>query len=331
MIGPVFRLELIVGSRRGRLDRWRRLYCAWQERFVEGIAPLPLLQRIPRWLGVVAVVVFTALVSASHFLTEDLDLNRWTTLLAGERYYDLYRLLVNNPDTIAAFWLQAVVLVVFASLLVGIRCSGSVSGERERQTWEALLLTPLPIRELIRGKLWGIIGATRPYLIAYLVPAILLSAVAGPMALTATVLSAVVVWPALYFVGAVGMWYSVSSRSSWQGLLATLSVSYLGGFLICVFSMPVVLFLSMLLLGILYLLDSLVSGGLAARMLDPFVYVSICVAFGWAWLFGKLAGTYVLRTQKWVEGRERTPYWKSGVNCGFWVEEYMTRWENKNA
>src|SRR5262249_17582086 len=29
MIGPVFYLELLTGSRRGRLKAWLRLYCAW--------------------------------------------------------------------------------------------------------------------------------------------------------------------------------------------------------------------------------------------------------------------------------------------------------------
>jgi ABC-type transport system involved in multi-copper enzyme maturation permease subunit len=303
----------------------------WKERFVTGIAPLPLLQCIPRWLGVVLVLFLTVIISASHFLTDDFDLARLGRLLASGRFFELRRLFVNNPDTVAAFWAQAVALVIFSSLLVGIRCSGSVSGERERQTWEALLLTPLPIRELIRGKLWGIIGATRPYFVAYLVPALVLAALAGSQALLPTALSALVVWPAMYFVGAVGMWHSVSSRSSWQGLLATLGIGYVGGFLICICSMPVVLFLSMLLLGMLLVLDALLTGGAASRNVDTVVWISLCVPFAWAFLFGKLAQTYLLRSQKWVEGRERTPYWKSGVNCGFWVEEYMGRWENKHA
>ena len=41
-------------------------------------------------------------------------------------------------------------------MVVGIRCSGAISGERERLTWEALLLTPLETRYLVRGKLRGI-------------------------------------------------------------------------------------------------------------------------------------------------------------------------------
>src|SRR5262245_66316966 len=65
--------------------------------------------------------------------------------------------------------------MLLASLLVGIRCSGAVSGEREKQTWEALLLTPLTSRQLIRGKLWGIMGASLIYVLAYAVPALLLS------------------------------------------------------------------------------------------------------------------------------------------------------------
>ena len=42
-----------------------------------------------------------------------------------------------------AFFLLGRCVLVVASLVIGIRCSGAISGEREKQTWEALLLTPL--------------------------------------------------------------------------------------------------------------------------------------------------------------------------------------------
>ena len=72
------------------------------------------------------------------------------------------------------------VVLVVGSLVVGIRCSGTISGEREKQTWEALLLTPLETQSLIRNKLWGILGAAVPYVMAYTIPALFLATLVGP-------------------------------------------------------------------------------------------------------------------------------------------------------
>jgi len=71
-------------------------------------------------------------------------------------------------------------VLVLASLVIGVRCSGAISGEREKQTWEALLLSPLATKQLIRNKLWGILGAAAPYVLAYTVPAIVLAALISP-------------------------------------------------------------------------------------------------------------------------------------------------------
>src|SRR5262249_46646023 len=152
------------------------------------------------------------------------------------------------------------------------------------------------------GKLWGIIGATIPYLVAYAVPALLLACLAGPAAVGWTVFGIVLAWPAMYFVGAVGMWYSVSARSSWQGLLATLGVGYIGGFMVCSFSVPIILLLSGIFFGLCALVGILPGGGTA---LNFQVFLAACLILGWAWLFGKLASSYILRAQKWVVGRER--------------------------
>ena len=92
------------------------------------------------------------------------------------------------PDAGTGFLIQSLVVMLLASLVVGIRCSGAITGERERQTWEALLLTPLSARQVVRGKLWGIMGASYWYLLAYAAPAAVLSALGGLLALWWTVL-----------------------------------------------------------------------------------------------------------------------------------------------
>src|SRR5439155_15787681 len=116
-------------------------------------------------------------------------------------------------------------VLLISSLIVGIRCSGAVTGERERQTWEALLLTPLAIRELIHGKLGGILGATYPYLLAYAVPAVTMALVLDPEELWWTLPGLLATWTAMSFAGAVGIWCSARYASSWRSLVGTLAIS----------------------------------------------------------------------------------------------------------
>jgi ABC-type transport system involved in multi-copper enzyme maturation permease subunit len=273
----------------------------WKERQVEGIAPLAVLRRVPRGLSVLAVFVVTALLSGSA-------------------------LAESSGAAADYFGLQAAVVFLLASAVVGVRCSGAVTGERERQTWEALLLTPLPVRELVRNKVRGIIGAAQPYLIAYAVPALLTALLAGPVAFFWTALALLGAWPSMYFVGAAGIYYSVRSASSWKSLLATIGVGYIGGLVICTASMPIVGCASAIIVGTATLI-----GGVRFRS-EYFGYALLSlVVLGWGWIFWRLAERFIVGAQQRVIGRERTPYWVNGVNCGYATEQYMKQFESPHA
>jgi hypothetical protein len=60
--------------------------------------------------------------------------------------------------------------------VVGVRCGNSITEEKRRKTWEDLLLTALPLEEIKRGKKWGVLQATVPYLVAYSLPMFALAA-----------------------------------------------------------------------------------------------------------------------------------------------------------
>ena len=49
--------------------------------------------------------------------------------------------------------------------------------------WDDLLLTAQSFREITRGKMWGILQAIVPYLVAYAMPVFILAAVGGPYAM----------------------------------------------------------------------------------------------------------------------------------------------------
>src|SRR5262249_16419164 len=173
----------------------------------------------------------------------------------------------NAPTPQGEFLLQSIIAMLLASLVVGIRCSGTISGERERQSWEALLLTPLTARQLIRGKLWGIIGASYLYLLAYAVPALALSALGGFAAFFWTAVWLGVTWLAMYFVGAAGIFCSVRTRSSWRSLPGTPGIGYVFGFFIYVLTTPVIFILMMIIVMFLFIIDQYLGTTLGISML----------------------------------------------------------------
>src|SRR4051812_44370353 len=98
-------------------------------------------------------------------------------LLRAALRLDVVKLQALLPGASTGFLVQSLVALLLATLVVGVRCSGSITGEREKQTWEALLLTPVPAPQIVRSKLWGVIGASYWYLLAYAAPAAALSIV----------------------------------------------------------------------------------------------------------------------------------------------------------
>jgi ABC-type transport system involved in multi-copper enzyme maturation permease subunit len=321
-------IRQLEGAGRKPKPRWWRAQRAavsvepirWKERHVEGLAPLDTLRHVPRWIGIVVIAGLT--VALDVFLLGS-NLAPGTTpaqVLRRAARLDLAGLAAvvggiwDSPYTANEFLGQGVLVMLLASLVVGIRCSAAVSGERERQTWEALLLTPLETRQLIRAKLWGIIGASYPYLLAYAAPALPLSLLGGPKCLFWVAIWLAVTWLAMFFVGAAGLWCSVRSKSSWRSLLGTLGFSYVGGFLIWVVTSPATFILAALILVFLMLVDRAlktnITGGLGAcgNAFWEAVPVASCVVlagifFGMAWYFIKDA-------EKRVADRERTRHWK---------------------
>jgi ABC-type transport system involved in multi-copper enzyme maturation permease subunit len=285
----------------------------WRERHVEGLAPNPALRRVPQWLGI-AVVAGLTIVSSLAIL--------WASLAPGKGVGDVLRAVVQvRPDKVRAllpdagvgFLVQGVAVMVLASLVVGIRCSGSVTGERERQTWEALLLTPLSAKQLIRGKMWGIMGASYWYLLAYAAPALTLSVFGGPLALFWTLLWLAVTVLAMYFVGAAGLWCSVRAKNSWRALLGTLGLAYLGGTGIYLITSPIMAILALLLVLGLYFIDLFTGthmADLAVRNLKSFLQLfSAASSVGLALIFWLMARLFLNRAQRWVADRERTRHW----------------------
>ncbi len=196
----------------------------WKERYAGELASLPGLRFVPRRVWIVAVVMLTVASSLGIFATHHhprMSLKDVARAAAQLDFETFQHGAVDWESAGDAFLIQGLAVLVVAALVVGVRASGSVTGERERQTWEGLLLTPLESRQLIRGKVWGIIDAARPYLFAYTIPALAISVLAGPFAVYWTLYWWAMTWVAMYFMSGTGVEASVRSSGSWRSLLTT--------------------------------------------------------------------------------------------------------------
>jgi ABC-type transport system involved in multi-copper enzyme maturation permease subunit len=285
----------------------------WRERHVEGLAPNASFRRVPQWLAITLIASATTLSSLAIL---------YFSLAPGVTVSDVVRSLLNlNVRKVAEslheastlFLLQSIVVMLLASLVVGIRCSGAVTAERERQTWEALLLTPLSAKSIIRGKMWGIMGASYWYLLAYAAPAVALSALGGPLALAYTVLWLGAAILAMYFIGAAGLWCSVRATDSWRSLLHTMAVGYVGGLSIYAVTSPIIFILAGILLLMIAFIDLFLQTGVAMMCLRNGAYFfrvfSITSSIALALIFWLLAKMFLARAQRWVADRDRTRHW----------------------
>jgi ABC-type transport system involved in multi-copper enzyme maturation permease subunit len=234
----------------------------WKEYQIEGLAPLPLFRRVPRALGVVAVgALGLGVTAASAYLSHKSRI-------------------IPRPEP---FVIQGLLFVLATTLIVTVRAAGAVTGERERDTWDSLRLSPLEGREFLNGKLRGIFDSVLPYFAAYALPAALISLPGGPGALFATVASLLIVWPLMYYAACCGLTASALGRSTWRSLLSTLFMVFVTGVVLCCLTSVVsmILFIALALLATAYAGPS--GGdvaGLVAAFLVPISCVLALVAFG---------------------------------------------------
>jgi ABC-type transport system involved in multi-copper enzyme maturation permease subunit len=128
-------------------------------------------------------------------------------------------------------WVRVVGTLVACLTLLGVavRAAGSVSGERDRQTLDGLLSSPLTVNAILYAKWLGsLLGVRWAWLWLCLIWG--LGLVTGGLHVF-TVPWLVLAW-AVYasFLAALGMWFSVISRTTLRATLATLAATaVLGG------------------------------------------------------------------------------------------------------
>jgi hypothetical protein len=202
----------------------------WKEYHVDGLALLPALRVLSRSEGI----------------------NIIGGLSAGAAVNALCFAHLGTRTDPRAFITQAFVFVFAVPLIMAVRCAGAVTGERERQTWDSLCLTPLDGREFLDGKLRGIVDAALPYYWAYAVPTLALSFGAGVEAAVATIISLVVAVPVGYYAATSGLRASAFARTTRRSLLSALFATFVTGMVVCLGTTMGVVFLCTLLMCVLF-------------------------------------------------------------------------------
>jgi ABC-type transport system involved in multi-copper enzyme maturation permease subunit len=171
---------------------------AWKEMYVG--------RRVPFWLAVGLTAALTGCGAA---------LSVWE--MQSIRTFGAW-------DTVEVLAFPGIVLLVLLTVSVGVRASGTVVTERERQTWDGLLVTPISPRDLVLGKYRGIIVAARPHVIG----AYLALAASVAILLTPAPEVALIVLPAAALLALMIAWRVPRTRPwPWVGL-ALLTAGFAG-------------------------------------------------------------------------------------------------------
>jgi ABC-type Na+ efflux pump permease subunit len=210
-----------VARRRGRrgfvppVDEKRPML--WKELFVERVATLG---KFGRWVG---IILFVLLCGGSVGLTAVIA---WDVLYRGDVEWANWAR--NQMD----LWIGStgVFLSCLLQWAVGLRASVSISAERERGTWDALLTSPLSAGEIVWGKLWGSLYALR-WLIAASYLAWFLAAACGAIRVSFAVTWGCEVLVIGAFMAAVGVRTSLACRTATRAMSITIGV-WLGAWVV---------------------------------------------------------------------------------------------------
>jgi ABC-type transport system involved in multi-copper enzyme maturation permease subunit len=209
----------------------------WKELYIERVGTLG---RFGRWLG----VLFTVLVGGGSLV------------LAGMIVVDLFWRQQNDWSLWATgfftAWLSDPLAMFMGWLLqwaVGLRAAVSIASERERGTWDALLMSPLDPGEIVQAKLAGSLHALR-WMVGAMVLAWTLGTVAGAItpgayitwivfnALAATLMAAIGVRCSLSLPTATkAMTWTIALWLAAEALVAFLALSIIA--MVCLFFITV--------------------------------------------------------------------------------------------
>jgi ABC-type transport system involved in multi-copper enzyme maturation permease subunit len=128
--------------------------------------------------------------------------------------------------------------------IVGLRAGVTIASERERNTWDALLTSPLDGRAIVNGKLWGSLYALKWLFLAVLV-AWTTSVAVGAMGVREYVSGLVLVLTVSAFLAAIGVRLSLATATATRAMSLTIGAWLAAGIAIFVVSWVIALTLAL--------------------------------------------------------------------------------------
>jgi ABC-type transport system involved in multi-copper enzyme maturation permease subunit len=133
-------------------------------------------------------------------------------------------------------WVRVMTVILGLLFLLGVavRAAGSVGGERDRDTLDGLLTTPLSGAAILAAKWVGALLSARGFAL-WLALVWALGVLTGSVHVLALPLLAVGLLPPAAFAAALGLWFSATSRTTLRATLGTLltAVMFCGGHWVC--------------------------------------------------------------------------------------------------
>ncbi len=164
-------------------------------------------------LGKASVVIASTLVSALVVVSVFVLI---CTFVLGRMNGDVPRAMNGSVTTLGT------VLGCLMLLGVAIRAAGTVGGERDRQTLDSLLTTPVENEAIVDAKWWGSLLCVRKagY---FLLATWLIGVVTGGVSLLAFPLLVIAWLGYAMFAAGVGLWFSLTCRTTLRAVLWTLT------------------------------------------------------------------------------------------------------------
>ncbi|MDE6712113.1 MAG: ABC transporter permease [Lachnospiraceae bacterium] len=131
-------------------------------------------------------------------------------------------------ELISLFPLIGIAQVSMAALTIPIMTASSISGEKERQTFDIMLTTCLSPRAIVFGKVFSSVAEVMLYVIAS-IPIMALAFVLGGLSWWTLFLFLVVIFVFATLAGSIGVFCSSISRKS----IVSIILAFVGYFLVC--------------------------------------------------------------------------------------------------
>jgi ABC-2 type transport system permease protein len=185
-------------------------------------------------------------------------------LIAPDRFF-------NNLDMIGSiiFYITAIGLLVATIFLAPRSSIGAIAQEREHQTLDLLLITLLPVRSIIIGKLVSALIYAL-LLIASIVPLFVLCLMIGGVAIVEMMVTLLLLFTTLVAFTVIGLFVSSLARTTTNAALLTYGVA-LPGFLVGPFLGILPMTIALNLAGVSYQVERVVNfyGWSLAASLNP--------------------------------------------------------------